>query len=176
MSYKIFSCVTALLLFLHHFFTIVASLTFSNGLSDFAQSVSRDIKLLQRTIVVNRSQFIQYVICPKCHSVYNPDSCIITEGNRKESKCCQHISFPNHPQLAHRSKCSKPLMKTVRGKKHNISAFQIFLLPQFEKSTSRYVTSFKIYRCVKSEGVETFLMMMDVSGKSSWLLMVHLFK
>ena len=44
---------------LHH----VASLTLINGLSDFAQSVPRDIKLPQRIIgVINRRQFIQYVI------------------------------------------------------------------------------------------------------------------
>ena len=154
-SYKIpDSCVTALLLFLHHFFTIVASLTFSNVLSDFAQSVPRDIKLLQRIIGVNRSQFIQYVICPKCHSVYNLDSCIITEGNRKESKCCQHISFPNHPQLAHRSECSKPLMKTVRGKSQiNLRPFKFFCYRSLKRALqdmllcSKFIDMCEKWRC-----------------------------
>ena len=154
-SYKIpDSCVTALLLFLNHFFTIVATLTFSNGLSDFAQSIPRDIKLLQKIFGINRSQFIQYVVCPKCHSIYNFDSCIITEGNRKESKCCQHISFPNHPQLARCSKCSKPLMKTVRRKNQiNLRPFQIFCYRSLKRALqdmllrSKFINMCEKWRC-----------------------------
>jgi len=127
-SYKLpDSCVTALLIFLHHFLNIIASLVFCNALSEFAQSIPRSIKHLQRITGLSSNQFIQYVVCPKCHSIYDFHSCINNMGNRRESKHCQHIPFPNHPQLTRRSECSQALMKVVRKNNQiSLNPFKVF--------------------------------------------------
>ena len=127
-SYKIPDvCVAALLLFLYHLFTVVASLTFCTQLKAFAQGFPRNVKHLQKISGVDACKFLQYAVCPKCNSIYDIHSCVVTRFSSKESKCCQHISFPNHPHLSRRKKCSQPLMKCVkRNAAIHLRPFRVF--------------------------------------------------
>ena len=67
--------------------------------------------------VAQMNNFIQYVVCPKCHSVYSFDDCVIRSRNGSlASKYCQHIPYPNHPQHTRRKVCNTLLLKTVKTK------------------------------------------------------------
>ena len=61
-------------------------------------------------------EIVEYVVCPKCHSIYDFKDCIVTEyqGQEKKevSKVCQHIKFPNHPHVSQRQPCNTVLLDT----------------------------------------------------------------
>ena len=69
-----------------------------NSLPVTVQSVHHLISL--------QEDFVNYVVCPNCDSVYEYDSCFeISANDEKESKYCNHIRFPKHPQASHRKPC-----------------------------------------------------------------------
>ena len=59
--------------------------------------------------------FITYVVCPSCNSIYDYESCVVMRGSVKESKKCQHVTYPNHPQHSRRKECGNLLLKKVRS-------------------------------------------------------------
>lgn len=61
--------------------------------------------------------FITYVVCPSCDSIYDYDSCVLTRGTVKESKRCQHLTYPNHPQPSRRREYGTLLLKSSRSGK-----------------------------------------------------------
>ena len=59
--------------------------------------------------------FVQYVVCPTCHSIYSYEECIVSRANgTKESKLCKHRPFPNHPHCSRRKECGTTLLRTVK--------------------------------------------------------------
>lgn len=57
--------------------------------------------------VTHMNDFVRFVVCPKCHSVYEFDDCVAKSSNGKlESKLCRHVPYPNHPQRARRKACN----------------------------------------------------------------------
>ena len=61
---------------------------------------------------------IEYVVCSKCHSIYEYHDCVYTAANGcLESKRCQHIALPDHPHQCQRLKCDCLLLKKQYTKK-----------------------------------------------------------
>lgn len=52
--------------------------------------------------------FIRYVVCRKCHTIYHLKDCI-----NAGSKRCPHIAYPGHPHRRMRQPCDTLLLKTV---------------------------------------------------------------
>ena len=74
-----------------------------------------------------KDEFVTFVVCPKCDSVYEYDSCIITIGRRKEPKCCKHIAYPDHPHASRRQECGAHLLKKVRsGRTYKLSPIKSY--------------------------------------------------
>lgn len=60
-----------------------------------------------------KSQFLRYVVCRKCFTLYDYENCFLIIEGKKQSKLCNHISFPNH-KLAHmRRPCREPLLRDI---------------------------------------------------------------
>ena len=57
--------------------------------------------------------FIKYVVCPKCHALYEFDKCHRTVGTARVSNRCTFIKFPNHRQRWRRQPCGAVLLKEV---------------------------------------------------------------
>ena len=55
-----------------------------------------------------------FVVCPKCSTLYTRDECIVTIENSMISKTCSFIEFPNHPQRHRIFPCGDLLMKQVK--------------------------------------------------------------
>lgn len=56
------------------------------------------LKTLNKLVTIKRDDFVNYVVCPSCHSIYEYEDCFIVKANgQKESKHCQHVQFPRHP-------------------------------------------------------------------------------
>lgn len=57
--------------------------------------------------------FVKYVVCPKCHSLYEFDKCYRTVGTTRISNKCSNVKFTNHRQRWRRQPCGAPLLKEV---------------------------------------------------------------
>ena len=78
--------------------------------------------------------FITFVVCPKCNSLYEYD-CIVTIGGKKESKRCEHVAYPNHPHIRKRQKCDTLLLKEVRlGRSYKLSPIKAYPYLPLHKS------------------------------------------
>ena len=63
----------------------------------------------------SENNFRTYVVCPKCHALYNQEDCIIrNRGGLLESAKCIFANYPNHPHVSRREKCNTLLMKRVK--------------------------------------------------------------
>ena len=62
--------------------------------------------LAWRLLKVDENEFIRYVVCPKCDSIYRFEECIIQSGTQLLSKHCSYVAFKNHPQRWHRAPCN----------------------------------------------------------------------
>lgn len=49
---------------------------------------------LRQLIDLDRDDFVKYVVCPSCSSLYyDPGDCIQQSGGRIVAKCCAHKAF-----------------------------------------------------------------------------------
>ena len=80
-------------------------------------------------------------VCPKCHSVYEKKYCILRDsGGQLQSRNCQHVAYPNHPQTARRKTCGTPLMKKVRMKAGtSLQPFKVYPYCSIRESIARLV-------------------------------------
>ena len=53
----------------------------------------------------------EFVLCSKCHSMYNLEDCINSTSTPKQ---CQYVAYPNHPHISRREPCNSVLMKKVK--------------------------------------------------------------
>ena len=53
--------------------------------------------LLKSVVSQSKIDIIQYVVCTKCDSIYDSQSCFSVQFGIKESKNCKFVSFPDHP-------------------------------------------------------------------------------
>ena len=99
---------SALLAFLKtmllHFSQICATDTF---LHSVAQSIPKTCHGIRKTLSFESGTVTEYVVCPKCHSLYLPSQC---DSTRK----CDFIEYPEHVHVSRQTKCGAVLMKSVR--------------------------------------------------------------
>ena len=113
------TAISVLLLFFSMFFKTVTHhfklLIPESFLSKLPQNI-RAARALASNGLDCRNNFVQYVCCPNCHTLYSKDQAILkpTTGNM-QSKKCDFIKFPNHPQRQHRIPCGTELMKNVKS-------------------------------------------------------------
>ena len=57
------------------------------------------LQTVHKLLGISGNDFVAYVVCPSCHSVYQFQVCFISWpfGNSEAKTCC-HIAFPKHPQ------------------------------------------------------------------------------
>ena len=60
-----------------------------------------------------KDKFKKYVMCPKCHSLYEFEDCYHTVGSCNKSKTCSFVKFTNHRQPWRRRPCGETLLKEV---------------------------------------------------------------
>lgn len=62
---------------------------------------------------VNENNFVKYVVCPSCHSLYNFEDCFEHSGRQKKPKLCSFVAFPEHRQQAFRLPCDTRLLSEI---------------------------------------------------------------
>ena len=108
------TALSVLLQFIAMFFKTVSHKLKLNS-DDFVLQIPHNIRAA-RKIASNgksRDDFVQYICCPSCHSLYSKDDFIVnsTTSNKK----CNYVKYPQHPQSQHRSACGEDLMKKVKS-------------------------------------------------------------
>ena len=106
----------------------MAGLAFECGqMQDMGDVFPVTLNSLNHLITLQEDDFLTYVVCPKCDSVYN--NCFeVRRNGLKESKCCSHKQFPNHPQRSHRKPCGATLLKNVKTK-HGLASLPLGVIP-----------------------------------------------
>ena len=69
--------------------------------------------LAWKLLHLHDDDFIQYVVCLKCESLYEYHESIVCIRSELQSKCCSYIAIPNHPFARYRNPCSVVLLKKV---------------------------------------------------------------
>ena len=83
-------------------------------IASFTVLLPRSLRLLRKQLGIDQDQFTKYVVCPKCHQLYNFDDCYDTNLlGKKVTKICTFVEHPNHRQHFRRTKCGEPLLKEV---------------------------------------------------------------
>lgn len=79
------------------------------------------------SMMSGEANFHCYVVCPKCHAMYDSKACSEVSAGFEVSKTCQHIEFPNHCQTSRRNKCGADLLQRVKiGGKYKLKPFKIY--------------------------------------------------
>ena len=100
-------------------------------------TVSRARSYLQNT---ENDDFTQYVVCPKCDSIYEYNDCVVVSQGRKQSKLCKHIAYPNHPIICRRQECGAQLLKSIRsGKSYRLEPIKAYPYQSLQHSFSYLV-------------------------------------
>lgn len=113
------NAINVLFKFLYAFFNMVILMGTSNEhdlqdiVSKFPQSITGAKQLLWEGKNVN---IIEFIVCPKCHSVYSYDDCVIIRAGKEESKLCSHVAYPKHRRQKKRKACGTVLLKKVKLK------------------------------------------------------------
>ncbi|CAH3161327.1 unnamed protein product [Pocillopora meandrina] len=68
------------------------------GIGSFAALFPKSLHLLKKQLGIDQDNFIKYVVCPKCDTLYNFDDCYELQNRKRVLKKCTFIEFPNHRQ------------------------------------------------------------------------------
>ena len=110
-------------------------------LCDVASAIPSSLKAVHKSLDV-KDDFICYVVCPMCHSIYEYEDCVIHRSNGlKESKRCCHVQYPNHPRVSLRTKtCDTVLLKKIKSKSgYHLQAKKTYPYMPLNKSLGRLV-------------------------------------
>lgn len=114
------SVVTSFLKLLKALLAVLAGLCSSLILSNISKSLPKTIYLAKKiTLMVTNKKYLRYIVCPTCHTLYEPTSSKMTstDSNGIEmSSLCTYIKYPNHPHVLRRQPCNTPLMKKIKCK------------------------------------------------------------
>ena len=58
-------------------------------------------------------RFKKYVVCIKCHTLYEMEQCVVRIQGQQVSKRCSHIEFPDHNRPHLRKQCGQELLESV---------------------------------------------------------------
>ena len=113
------AALTSLLYFFKYFIGVVGNAFQRFQLQAFSEQVPQTLCGAMSRVGIAANQFIEYVVFPSCHSIYEYEDCVATVGGEKVSNNCCHVSYPNHPHRSRRQKCGVVLLKKVKtGRGH----------------------------------------------------------
>ncbi len=130
-----------LLRFLKFFLLCIGSAFHCEMLLKAGEAFPVSLVGLHKILRVTKGNFVNYVVCPMCSSVYVYQDCIISRTNGlNKSKLCCHVSQPNHPQKSRRKECGTALLKKVRTKSgYCLKPRKVYAYMPLKKSIARLV-------------------------------------
>ena len=112
------AALSVILKFLAAFFRSLGGAYAGFGISQICENMPVNVEAVQKYLSLQeKHDFITYVVCSTCSSIYDFDDCVVIRNSIKESKRCRHVSYPNHPQPSRRKECGTLLLKKVKSGK-----------------------------------------------------------
>ena len=134
-----------LLEFLRAVFDSLATVIPSIG--SFAALFPKSLHLLKKQLGIDKDEFMKYVVCPKCGTLYNFDDCYVLHHRKRVSKNCTFVEFPNHRQHFRRTECGEPLLLIIWFKV--ALSFVIIKYRRFiTKDTDIFVLFINLFICI----------------------------
>ena len=91
------------------------------GFYQIAVACPASLHSTRKILGLHDNQFDQYVVCPRCNSIYDMEQCIgQTASGSRNIKCCWYVQFPNHPRQRLRTECRMPLLDIVCSRSGSI--------------------------------------------------------
>lgn len=128
-----------LILFLYNLLRLLSSISPSQPLLSMTECCPKTLYSVRKMLGLVDDQFLEYVVCPQCHSIYELSQCIQQDAiGRKSSKRCWYIRFPNHPFQSQRQKCGCLLLESIQTRTGNIilRPRKVFCYRSLQKSIS----------------------------------------
>lgn len=92
------SAISALLLCLKMYLHVMGNVLQIPFVLAFADALPKTLYSLRKYLGIQRDSFTEFVVCPKCMSVYTLEESIHTEQNgTKLSNKCRYVPFHSHP-------------------------------------------------------------------------------
>lgn len=144
-AYKVSSnAIHSLLRFLKYFLLIIGNAFHCHEIREFGEHFPVTLDTLYKRMCINADRsFTNYVVCPKCHSIYLYEDCVIARANGSfDTKRCYNVAYPKHPHRNQRAPCNEVLVKKIRTRSgHKIVPIKVYpynsLLKQFARLFQR---------------------------------------
>lgn len=99
--------------FLHATFTVLHSVCPTPFIYAVVSLLPCSLYLAWKLVHLHDDDFVRYVVCPKCDSLYDYQECIVHVRSELQSKRYTYVAFKNHPFVRYRSPCNTVLLKKV---------------------------------------------------------------
>lgn len=67
---------------------------------------------------ISREKYQLLVVCRKCHSTYDYNTCLKTSVDQRNIATCSFVRYPRHPQARLQTPCGTSLLKKVKTLSH----------------------------------------------------------
>lgn len=166
------------------FFCVFLSVTgrFSTFMKELADVFPTSLLALL-SFIKGKIPFTKFVVCRKCHTLYDFDSCHEKIGSQMKSKSCATVSFPDHPHVSRRGPCNCPLLKSVevRSGKMFLYPHKIFCYTSVKLSLERLFLRPSFYNHCQHwktrpvSNIRSMMYMMEQYGRNfSLYFLIHL--
>ena len=113
--------IAVLILFVYNLLRLLSSISPSQPLLSMTEGCLKSQYSVCKMIGLIDDQFLEYVVCQQCHSIYELSQCIQQDyRGRKTSKRYWYTKFPNHPFQSQRQKCGCLLLEGIQTHTGNI--------------------------------------------------------
>lgn len=103
------SAVDMLVKFLSRFFWIVGTFDENGIVAKISKGFPNTLYKLRKQLgLMDSDDFVKYVVCPKCKTLYNYKDCVERRCGRKVSARCRFIPWSQHPHRNKRGKSKSP--------------------------------------------------------------------
>ena len=128
-----------LLLFLRAVFDSLA--TVFPVVAGFATLFPQTLHIFRKHLGIDKDKFMKYVVCPKCHSLYNFEDCYRYSNGRNVPVNCSFVEYPSHRQLFRRTKCGEPLLKevTLKSGRTKLYPFKVYCYNSIIENLRRFI-------------------------------------
>ena len=105
------SAMKMLLKFLSRFFWLVGTFNEDSFTSELAKHLPNTLYKLKKHLgLLNSDDFVKYVVCPKCKTLYDYQGCVKNHFGRQVSAWCNFVPWFRYP---HRSRRGKSTLKVT---------------------------------------------------------------
>ena len=82
-------------------------------MSQISREIPKTLYFARKT-TLGSCECVEYVVCPKCNSIYLYSECVKTIGGKEVSVHCSYTEFPRHPHQSQRKLCDEVLLKDIK--------------------------------------------------------------